>query len=153
MMDWVYLALFLAAAVAVGRVYSVLKRVRNQRANDWDEQLVKNLRAQGGDPFQAVDVDFFFGAPTAEQGESLAAVLRPEGFAVDCKQMQTEGAEGFSVHARKALRITVPEMQGHSARFRTLAQAQGCSYDGWAAAGITRQAVDNRRLRPRGVSR
>jgi hypothetical protein len=153
MVNWAYLVLFLAAAVAVGRIYAVLKRVRNQRANDWDEQLVKNLRAQGGDPFQAIEVDFFFGAPTAEQGESLAAVLRPEGFAVDVKHMQTEGAEGYSVHALKALRVTVPEMQGHSARFRILAQAHGCSYDGWAAAGITRQAADNRRLRPRGVSR
>ena len=42
-----------------------------------------------------------------------------------------ERASGYSLHARKHLRISVTEMQDFSKRFRGLAQQYGGYYDGW----------------------
>ena len=148
-----YALLFLAAAVAVYRVYGALQRMRSQRDDDWDEQLVKNLRAQGGDAFRPYDIDFFFGAPDEAACERIAAALRAEGCAVDYRAAETEGATGYTLHAGKKLRVSVPEMQAHSTRYRQLARSNGGSYDGWATAGVTRKAEDGRRLRPLGVPR
>jgi len=41
--------LMLAALVAVVRVYMTVRRVRQDKSEDWDEGLVKNLRTQGGE--------------------------------------------------------------------------------------------------------
>ena len=51
--------LVIAGLVAVARVYLTVRRMSAQRKDDWDERLVKNLRAQGGDMFRPYDVDFF----------------------------------------------------------------------------------------------
>jgi hypothetical protein len=45
--------------------------------------------------------------------------------------MTAEGASGYSLQARKHLRISVSEMQDLSKRFRALAQQYGGYYDGW----------------------
>jgi hypothetical protein len=45
--------------------------------------------------------------------------------------MGGEGASGYSLHARKRLRISVSEMQEYSQRFRLLAEQHGGHYDGW----------------------
>ena len=52
-----------AAVVAVLRIYYAVRKLRAQQTDDWDEKLVKNLRAQGGDPFSPYEVDFFFDLP------------------------------------------------------------------------------------------
>jgi hypothetical protein len=38
---------------------------------------------------------------------------------------------GYSLHARKHLRVNVSEMQDYSKRFRLLAEQFGGQYDGW----------------------
>jgi hypothetical protein len=151
--SWIYALLFLAAALAVYRVYGAIRRMRSQRDDDWDEQLVKNLRAQGGDAFRPYVIDFFFGAPDQAACERIAAALQADGCEVDFRPAESEGATGYTLHAGKQLRVSVPEMQAHSTRYRQLARANASSYDGWATAGVTRKAEDGKRLRPMGVPR
>jgi hypothetical protein len=139
MMNWIYLAFVLAAAaLAAYRIWHAIRRVLAERADDWDERLVKNLRAQGGDPFSPYEIDFFFGVPEEPQCQPLADVLSAEGFAVDFRAMSTEGATGYTLHARKAIRVSIPEMKAYSARLRALADQHQVSYDGWATAGVTK---------------
>jgi hypothetical protein len=152
-MSWAYALLLAAAAIAVFRVYHAMKRAAANRGSDWDEQLVKNLRAQGGTAFRDYDIDFFFGMPTAAACQALEASLLADGCSVDFREATTEGASGYTLRARKVMRVSVPEMQDHSKRYRELAQHYGGSYDGWATEGITQPAQDTVRLRPRGIPR
>ena len=131
-MQWVYLLLVLAALLAVVRVILALRKAGSQSSHDdWDARLVKNLRAAGGNSFTPCEVDFFFNLPDEAACASLRNDLEPEGFAIDTRIMSGEGASGYSLHARKHLRISVTEMQDYSQRFRGLAQRYGGYYDGW----------------------
>ena len=131
-MQWVYILLVLAALIAIARVALALRKARAQSTDDdWDARLVKNLRAAGGNSFTAYEVDFFFGLPDEAASTALRSVLEPEGFLIDSRIMSTEGASGYSVQARKQLRISVTEMQAFSKRFRALAEQYGGYYDGW----------------------
>jgi hypothetical protein len=150
-MSWVYGMLLAAAALAAWRVYVKFRSAAAQRGDDWDEQLVKNWRAAGGNAFAPTAVDFFFGVPDVPRCEALSGALREEGCTVDFQPATTEGATGYSLHAAKPIRISVSEMQDHSSRFRRLAALHASSYDGWATEGITRHVESNQRLRPRGV--
>jgi hypothetical protein len=131
-MQWVYVVLVLTALLAVVRVVLALRKARSQSTHDdWDARLVKNLRAAGGNSFTPYEVDFFFSLPDEAAAESLRGTLESEGFAIDARIMSGEGASGYSLQARKHLRISVSEMQGFSQRFRALAQQYGGYYDGW----------------------
>jgi hypothetical protein len=83
-------------------------------------------------------VDFFFGMPNDAACESVRRQLEGEGFEVDLKPVPEGVEQVFSLHARKALRLSVPDMQAFSRRFGELARAHGGRYDGWTA-GIVRQ--------------
>lgn len=131
-MQWVYLLLVLTALLALVRIVLTLRKARAQSTHDdWDARLVKNLRAAGGNSFTPYEVDFFFNLPDDAACVSLRNALEPEGFAIDTRVMSGEGASGYSLHARKHLRISVSEMQDYSQRFRELAQRYGGYYDGW----------------------
>jgi Regulator of ribonuclease activity B len=137
-MNWTYAILIFAAAVAALRIVTVIRRVRGQQSEGWDERLVKRVRAQGGDPFKPVEVDFFFDLPSNEACEGVRDELVPEEFVVDFRPMAADMGNDFTLHARKALRMSVTEMQGWSQRFEALASKHGGRYDGWAAPGVTR---------------
>lgn len=129
---WVYLILVFAAAVLIGRIIMTIRK--NQRLalhDDWDAQLVKNLRLAGGNAFTSYEVDFFFTLPDEAACGSLRGALEPEGFAVESRVATGEAATGYALNARKALRISVSDMQEHSKRFRALAEQLGGYYDGW----------------------
>ena len=130
-MLWIYLLLGAAALVAIVRVYQVVKRARDQRGDDWDARLVSDLRSAGGNAFTPYEVDFFFSLPDEAACTSLRNALEPEGFATDARAMQESTTGGFSLHARKHLRVSVSEMQDYSKRFRLLAEQLGGAYDGW----------------------
>jgi hypothetical protein len=131
-MQWVYVLLVLAALLAIARVVVALRKARAQsNHDDWDARLVKNLRAAGGNSFTAYEVDFFFGLPDEAASTALRSALEPEGFLIDTRIMSGEGASGYSLQARKHLRISVTEMQAFSKRFRALAEQHGGYYDGW----------------------
>ncbi len=132
--------LVLAAGVAVARIYLTVRRLRQQRTEDWDERLVKNLRTQGGDPFQPYAVDFFFDLPDQAACEQLSALLGP-GYAVDFRRVDPQRGDRFTLHALRSMRISVPEMQALTREFSALAVRHGGRYDGWAMPGITRAAA------------
>lgn len=135
---WMYVCLGLAAAVACWRVIVRVRALRGSHREDWDERLVKHLRAQGGDPFSPHEIDFFFDLPDEAACQRLRTTLDTEGFAVDFRPMSPEMGNAYTLHARKSLRISVPDMQAFSTRFKALALELGGNYDGWAAPGITR---------------
>jgi hypothetical protein len=129
---WIYLILIIAAALSIARVTMTIRKARKLALHDdWDSQLVKNLRAAGGNAFTPYEVDFFFTLPDEASCGSLRGMLEPEGFAVESRVATGEAASGFSVHARKSLRVNVSEMQEYSKRFRSLAEQFGGYYDGW----------------------
>ena len=130
-MTWVYLALTLAGLIALARIFTVIRKARAQSRNDWDARLVQNLRAAGGNAFTPYEVDFFFNLPDEAACAALKGMLEGEGFAVDTRVASGEAATGYSLHARKHLRVSVSEMQEFSQRFRALAEQHGGYYDGW----------------------
>jgi hypothetical protein len=130
--NWVYAILVTAAAFAIGRIVITIRRERRRaRHDDWDAQLVKNLRAAGGNAFTSYEVDFFFTLPDENACGRLRSALEPEGFAVESRIATGEAASGYSVHASKPLRVSASEMQAYSQRFRLLAEEYGGYYDGW----------------------
>ena len=130
----------LAATVAVVRVYFSVRRLSAKRKEDWDERLVKNLRAQGGDLFSPYEVDFFFDLPDQAACEQLGALLKARDFTIDYRQVDADRGDRFTLHALKSLRISVPDMQALTREFKELAARYAGRYDGWAAAGMTREA-------------
>jgi hypothetical protein len=131
--------LIVAATVAVVRVYFTVRRVSAQRKQDWDERLVKNLRAQGGDLFSPYEIDFFFDLPDEAACVQIATVLRAREFSVDYRQVDADRGDRYTLHALKSMRISVPDMQALTREFKALAAQHRGRYDGWAAAGMTRQ--------------
>ncbi len=127
---WVVALLILAAVVAVVRVYQVVRRARERSRDDFDARLVQDLRTLGANAFTPYEVDFFFSLPDEAACSSLSKALEPEGFAVNARAMGGETG-GYSLNARKRLRVSVSEMQDHSKRFRLLAEQLGGEYDGW----------------------
>ena len=130
-MLWAYVALITAALVAAARIFTVVRRNRGQMHDDWDARMVQNLRAAGGNAFTPYEVDFFFNLPDEPACAALRGLLEPEGFAVDARLATGEGASGYSLHAHKAVRISVTTMQEYSQRFRRLAEQHAGQYDGW----------------------
>ena len=128
--------LVLAALVAVLRVYVTVRRLSAQQQGDWDERLVKNLRAQGGDLFKPHEVDFFFDLPDQSACEQVSALLRSDDYAVDFRPVDPDRGDRYTLHALKSLRVSVPEMQARTREFRELAVRHGGRYDGWAIEGM-----------------
>jgi regulator of RNase E activity RraB len=129
-----------AAVVAVLRIYFTVRKLRARQADDWDEKLVKNLRAQGGDPFSPYAVDFFFDLPDAAACEKVSALLRTREYTIDFRRVDPDRGDRYTLHALKSVRVSVPEMQALTRELSALAVHHGGRYDGWATAGITRSA-------------
>ena len=140
-MSLLTLLLVLAAAIAAFRVFIIVRNLRGAQQDDWDERLVKNLRAQGGDPFSPYEVDFFFDLPDAAACEQVATVLRGETYEVDFRQVEPDRGVSYTLHARKKIRVSVPDMQGLTRSLGALAAQHGGRYDGWVTAGITREVL------------
>lgn len=130
-MHWTYLLLIGAAVLALVRIIMTVRRNRGQVQQDWDARLVQNLRAAGGNSFTPYEVDFFFNLPDEAACATLRGRLEAEGFSIDMRLMGGEGASGFSLHARKPIRVSISEMQEYSKRFGVLAEQLGGHYDGW----------------------
>jgi len=134
----------LAALLAAFRIYIAIKKYRGAQMDDWDERLVKNLRAQGGDPFSPYEVDFFFDLPDAAACEKIAAQLRAQNCNVDFRPVDADRGDSFTLHANRKMRVSVPDMQAMTVEMRALAASAGGRYDGWATAGITRASTPRR---------
>ena len=130
--------LFFALVIGAGiviliRLYTKIRDLQNLKQGDWDTRAIDRLRKQGSDPFKPHDVDFFFALPNELACRAVHAQLETEGYAVDIKAVPESPDFAFSLHARKSMRLSVPDMQTISRRFSTLATANGGRYDGWAA--------------------
>jgi 2-(1,2-epoxy-1,2-dihydrophenyl)acetyl-CoA isomerase len=138
-MNWVMLLFIVAGAVVVARIFFKLRDLRNQKPDDWDARAVDRLRKQGSDPFKAHEVDFFFALPDENACRAVNVQLEREGYAVDIKAAPETPDLAFSLHARKEMRLSVPDMQALSRRFKELATTHGGRYDGWAANVVKSQ--------------
>jgi len=132
-MDWLVILLIAVAFGVLVRIYMKVRKLRNVPQEDWDSKTIERLRRQGSDPFKPHDVDFFFGLPTEEATRAVNAQLEAEGYAVDVKATPDNTDFPYSLHARKTMRLSVPDMREIGRRFGELAAAQGGHYDGWAA--------------------
>jgi hypothetical protein len=133
MLGWIVMAMLVAAGIAaLARIIVNVRKIRAAPVDDWDAKIIERLRSAGADPFQPHEADFFFALPTEEACRAVRAVLESEGYVVDVKAAPEMPNLPFSLHARKAMRLSVPDMQDLSRRFRELAQASGGHYDGWS---------------------
>jgi len=137
---WLLILLALAAAALLARIYVKLRDIRAASVrDDWDAKQIALLRSRGSDPFQPHNVDFFFGMPNEAACESVRRQLEADGFTVDTHPVPEGVDQVISLHARKSLRLSVPDMQEFGQRFRELAGAHGGRYDGWSAGIVPYQ--------------
>jgi hypothetical protein len=139
-MNWILIALVAAGLAALVRIYFSLQRFRRARADDWDAKMIERVRSQGLDPFKAHDVDFFFALPDTASCAAVRTELVADGYDVDVKAVADSSDHPFSLHASKALRLAVPDMQEKSRRFKQLAEVHRGRYDGWAAGAKGKSA-------------
>jgi hypothetical protein len=138
-MEWMWILLIGAAAFALARIFFSLKKLRDvQKADNWDSKAFERLRAQGFDPFQAHEVDFFLALPTDEAGNAVMTKLEQEGFAVHVKVVPESTDLPVSLRATRSMRLSLPDMKELSARFGALALQHSGRYDGWAAGRASR---------------
>jgi hypothetical protein len=135
-MIWLIVVFSLVACAIVLRVYFKLRKQYASQDDDWDAKQIALLRSRGSDPFQSHDVDFFFGMPDSASCEAVRKQLELEGFTVDTKPVPDAVDQVFSLHARKTMRLSVPDMQDMGRRFRGLAGSHGGRYDGWTAGVV-----------------
>jgi hypothetical protein len=142
-MDWFVVLVLAAGAVAVGRIYIVLKNQWKAQEDDWDARAIERLRKQGSDPFKPHDVDFFFGLPDEEACRKVRETLEAEGYKVDLKPAKDSVTNPFSLHATKSIRLSAPDMKELSRHFNQLAAAHGGRYDGWTAGVVAREDLND----------
>jgi hypothetical protein len=131
-MNWIYVVLVVAAAVAALRVAVIFRRARSGEKENWDARMVRDLRASGANAFTPYEVDFFFTLPNEQACSSVRKSLELEGFTTDARvQTDLPDGEAFSLHASKRLRVTADGMHEYSERFHELATQLGGHYDGW----------------------
>ena len=133
-MNWLVLVLFLVALGLVARIYMDVRKYKQPRVKDWDEQVIEQLRARGWDPFQPTAVDFFLAMPGEQAAQSVRQVLEAEGFAVQVKPAPDNPYDQpLSLCATKSLRVSLPGMRELRERLSAMAAQHGGHYDGWSA--------------------
>lgn len=135
-MSWLLTLLVVALVAIAVRIYFNVRKVRRASDTDWDAKQIEHLRAQGSDPFQPHAVDFFFALPNAAAVQALRSQLELDGYEIDTRAMPDSADQPISLHARKSLRLSVPDMKDLSRRFGRLALSHGGRYDGWTAAVV-----------------
>ena len=133
---WMYVFAILGGGVAAWRIWQNLNKLRQRKNDSWDARLIDQLRKRGSDPFKPHDLDFFLAFPTREAADGVAAQLTSEGFKTDVIDTPESGELRYSLHARKSLHLTVPDMQDLSRRLTDMALAKGGRYDGWSAKQV-----------------
>ena len=132
-MTWVVVAFVVAAAIIIARIFFKIKNIRSTKQESWDAKIIEQLRSKGYAPFNEYKVDFFLALPDEGACQQVRSRLEPDGFSVDAKPMAEKTDLPFSLHASKAMRLIVPDMQALSARMDALAEEFGGRYDGWTA--------------------
>jgi regulator of RNase E activity RraB len=136
-MSWLYVFLAIGAALAIGRIWFSIKKLREQPNDDWDARLIERLRRGGADPFRPMDIDFFVALPSEAAVGAVTRELEAEGFRVDSRAVAESTEHAFSVHAIKSMQLNADGIRAVSTRMRALAAAQGGRYDGWTASAAS----------------
>ena len=132
-MDWLLILLAAAFAAVASRVYFNVRKVRRDQLENWDAKVIERIRKQGFDPFKVCEVDFFFAAPDEVAAAQIGRRLEADGFSVDTKLVESDPEYPFSVHARKPMRLSAPDMTALSATLGAIAKENRSRYDGWTA--------------------
>jgi hypothetical protein len=132
-MSWLVVAFVAACAIIVSRIYFKIRKIQGSKQESWDARIIEQLRSKGYAPFNEYRVDFFIALPDEAACQAVRGRLEPDGFKVDSKPMQEKTDLPYSLHASKAMRLIVPDMQALSQRMTTLATEFHGRYDGWAA--------------------
>ena len=130
-MKWLLTLIVAALVLAALRIYLTMRRRRTERREDFDAKLIRQLREKGLDPFRPHELDFFLALPDEATAQTVSQQLGAEGFVTDTHPMKEGTGPGVSLHARKAMRLSVEEISTLSKRFTELAQQLGGHYDGW----------------------
>jgi hypothetical protein len=130
-MTWWLVFGVVAAFLALWRIYSNVRKLRGKRDESWDAKGIERLRARGVDPFKPYEVKFFFALPSEAACHAINAQLEAEGCAVNIQTVPENPDFPFNLHATKAMRLSVPDMQDLSRRYVELARLHGGRYDGW----------------------
>lgn len=136
--DFFIILVAAAGVFALVRIYQRFRKLWQEQDSDWDTKVITKLRAQGTDVFKPHEVSFFLALPDEATGRRLEQRLTGEGFTVDLKSVPENPTHPYSLHAMKALRLSIPDMREHSRRFTEMANAVGGRYDGWTAGVVAR---------------
>jgi len=131
-MDLFLLFLIPAAGLAIWRVVYQVRRASRIERDDWDTKFVERLRRSGVDPFRPMEIDFFVALPTRDAAERLQARLQREGYTVDVREIGDSPDHPFSLHALKAMHLTVDNVRASASMLREQAIELGGRFDGWA---------------------
>lgn len=124
----------LAVAIIVARVFFNMRKVKQATSSEsWDEKVIAGLRQRGYAPFNPYPVDFFLALPDEAAVEGVRSRLESDGFTVDVKPLENDPELHFSLHAKKTMRLIVPDMQELGRRLTAIATEFRGRYDGWAA--------------------
>ncbi|HEX4674777.1 MAG TPA: ribonuclease E inhibitor RraB [Steroidobacteraceae bacterium] len=123
-----------AVAIIVARVFFNMRKVKQATSSEsWDEKVIAGLRQRGYAPFNPYPVDFFLALPDEAAVEGVRGRLESDGFTVDVKPLENDPELHFSLHAKKTMRLIVPDMQELGRKLTAIATEFRGRYDGWAA--------------------
>ena len=123
-----------AVAIIVARVFFNMRKVRQANSSEsWDEKVIAGLRQRGYAPFNPYPVDFFLALPDDAAVQGVRSRLETDGFTVDVKPLENDPELHFSLHAKKTMRLIVPDMQELGRKLTAIATEFRGRYDGWAA--------------------
>jgi hypothetical protein len=123
-----------AVAIIVARVFFNMRKVKQANSSEsWDEKVIAGLRQRGYAPFNPYPVDFFLALPDESAVEGVRSRLESDGFSVDVKPLENDPELHFSLHAKKTMRLIVPDMQELGQKLTAIATEFRGRYDGWAA--------------------
>jgi hypothetical protein len=123
-----------AVAIIVARVFFNMRKVKQATSSEsWDEKVIAGLRQRGYAPFNPYPVDFFLALPDEAAVEGVRSRLESDGFTVDVKPLENDPELHFSLHAKKTMRLIVPDMQELGRKLTAIATEFRGRYDGWAA--------------------
>jgi hypothetical protein len=130
-MFWM-VVLAVAAVLILLRLYFKVRNIKLGERGSWDARAIEQLRLRGYVPFNDYAVDFFLALPDNMACEAVRAQLEPQGFTVDVKPLENDAQLKYSLHARRVMRLIVPDMEDLSRRLTVLAEQFQGRYDGWA---------------------
>jgi hypothetical protein len=100
---------------------------------DGDRQVWTNLQANGADPDQPLEVDWFLYFPTESEARSAEAVLIEHEYAVQVNPPDPPTTSEWGVVATLTKTLSLGYIARMTRMFQNFARDRGGTYDGWGA--------------------